>query len=181
MQPDATRRRRRSKRSSAGTDDGEHVAMVISFSNVARVEQSFTDNQRLLRRKLDAHRADQSAQRHGRGAARAAGLANPGRTSERGTGDVQVAEALPATLLIFSDGGFGAVRDFQLGKQVKPNTRRSAPSQSEPRHRRLHHRTELRSARRATGLRPHSKFGGHRCNRQCRAVHQRHVQRRERS
>ncbi|MCH7728580.1 MAG: hypothetical protein IH991_19170, partial [Planctomycetes bacterium] len=45
----------------------------------------------------------------------AAGLANPNRSSEAGTNDVQVADAVPATLYIVSDGGFADVQDFSLG------------------------------------------------------------------
>jgi hypothetical protein len=44
----------------------------------------------------------------------AAGLANPGRISED-VGDIQVAGALPATLYLFTDGGFESVPDFALG------------------------------------------------------------------
>lgn len=95
--------------------DSGDVAMVISFSDRAIVEQSFTDNRSLLRQKVNRikatnHRSDLSE------ALRAAsGLANPGRTSQSGTNDVQVAEALPATLYIYSDGGFSAVPNFSLG------------------------------------------------------------------
>lgn len=45
----------------------------------------------------------------------ASGLANPGRTSEAGTSDVQVADALPATMYIISDGGVPSVPDFAPG------------------------------------------------------------------
>ena len=44
----------------------------------------------------------------------ASGLANPGRSSEDVT-DFQVAEALPATLVIYSDGRFDKVAGFSLG------------------------------------------------------------------
>jgi hypothetical protein len=42
-------------------------------------------------------------------------LANPGRISQAGTNDVQVAEAQPATMYIYSDGGFAEVPNFSLG------------------------------------------------------------------
>src|SRR5262249_13211508 len=45
----------------------------------------------------------------------AAGLANPGRFGDKSKGDEGAAEALPATLYIFSDGGFDSVPSFQLG------------------------------------------------------------------
>jgi hypothetical protein len=61
------------------------VAMLISFSNSARVEQPFTDNRRLLRQKIDVieqtnHTSDLSE------ALRAAsGLANPGQSGDHNT------------------------------------------------------------------------------------------------
>jgi len=96
------------------------VAMIISFSDGAKVEQQFTDNRSALRRKL---RQIEPTNRptNLREALRAAdGLANPGRTSVRPTDDpdtidVQVADPLPAELYIFSDGGFDPVADFALG------------------------------------------------------------------
>ncbi|MEQ8786013.1 MAG: VWA domain-containing protein [Pirellulaceae bacterium] len=90
------------------------VAMLISFSDVARVEQSFTDSRNLLRGKLQQIRPTNRTSNIQEALRAAAGLANPGRTSE-GTGDVPVADAMPATLYIFSDGGFGAVANFDWG------------------------------------------------------------------
>lgn len=103
------------------------VAMIISFSNAARVEQPFTDNRRLLRTKIDlieqtAHTSDLSE------ALRAAsGLANPGQSGnpEDNPLDPRVAEALPATLYMFTDGGFQAVPDFSLGT-LEPKYQRIA-------------------------------------------------------
>ena len=91
------------------------VAMVISFSDVPRIEQAFTNNRSSLRQavnriKQTSRRTDISeALRH------ASGLANPGRTSEAGTSDVQVADALPATMYIVSDGGVPPVPEFSPG------------------------------------------------------------------
>ena len=45
----------------------------------------------------------------------ASGLANPGRSAENDVRDTQVAEALPATLYILSDGKFPPVTGFLLG------------------------------------------------------------------
>ncbi len=90
------------------------VAMIISVSDSANVEQPFTDNQSLLLRKLNAikqtnHRSDiEQALRY------AAGLANPGRTADD-PGDTQVAQAMPATLYIYSDGRFPKFKNFFLG------------------------------------------------------------------
>jgi hypothetical protein len=91
------------------------VAMIISFSDVAHVEQSFTDNRNLLRQRLQQIQPTNHESELSEALRASAGLANPGQTSEAGTGDVQVAEAMPATLYIFSDGGFSHVPDFSLG------------------------------------------------------------------
>ncbi len=90
------------------------AAMVISFSTAAKVEQPFTDNRNLLRTRLDLieqtnHPSDMSE------ALRAAsGLANPGQTGVAGE-DTNAAEAMPATMYIFSDGGFASIPNFKLG------------------------------------------------------------------
>lgn len=94
----------------------EDVALVISFSDVARVEQSFTSNRSLLRQKVNQIQPTNHTSDLREALRAAAGLANPGRTSEAGNAnDVQVAEALPATLYLYTDGGFAAVPDFSLG------------------------------------------------------------------
>jgi hypothetical protein len=50
----------------------------------------------------------------------AEGLANPNRTSQAGdVNDVQIADAMPADLSLYSDGGFDSARDFDLGN-LKP-------------------------------------------------------------
>ncbi len=91
-------------------------AMVIGFSDTAQVAQQFTDNRRLLRQAV--RRLGPTARRTSLlGALElAAGLANPGRIATE-AGDEQVADALPATLYVLSDGKFNDVesRDFSLG------------------------------------------------------------------
>lgn len=94
----------------------DDVAMVISFSDAARVEQSFTSSRSLLRQRIRAIRPTNRTSDLSQALRAAAGLANPGRTSdEENVNDVQVADALPATLYLYSDGGFAAVPDFSLG------------------------------------------------------------------
>ncbi len=96
--------------------DDSDVAMLIAFNDRAEVLQSFTADRNRLRESLD--RAQQSDRPTNLGDAlkAAAGLANPNRTSEAGNArDYQVADALPAELLIYSDGGFPNVTDFDLG------------------------------------------------------------------
>jgi hypothetical protein len=90
------------------------VAMIISFADTARVEQSFTDNRRRLRESLAAIRPTQRPTSLLEALKVASGLANPGRSAED-ISDVRVAEAMPAKLVIFSDGKFGPVAGFELG------------------------------------------------------------------
>ena len=98
--------------------DGE-VGMLIAFDDRAQTMQSFTSDRSRLRAALGAVQPS-SRTTDILGALRAAdGLANPRRTSQVGdTNDVQVADAKPADLMIFSDGGFDPVTEFNLGNLV---------------------------------------------------------------
>jgi hypothetical protein len=94
----------------------EDVAMVISFSDVARVEQSFSDSRSLLRQSVSRIRPTNRTSDLREALRAAAGLANPGRASDKESAtDIQVAEPLPATLYLYTDGGFAALPDFSLG------------------------------------------------------------------
>jgi hypothetical protein len=90
------------------------VAMIISFADTARVEQSFTDNRGLLHRRLEAVTPTKRSTSLLEALKLASGLANPGRSGED-MSDVRVAEAMPATLYILSDGKFSPVTGFALG------------------------------------------------------------------
>jgi hypothetical protein len=89
-------------------------AMVISFSDTAQVEQGFTYDRHALGRAVEA------IQPTARGTSLldalkvASGLANPGRSAYEAS-DTQVAEAMPATVYIMSDGNFEHVTGFSLG------------------------------------------------------------------
>ena len=86
------------------------IAMVISFSDRALVEQSYTRNKSVLKRKVNRIRQTERGSDLNEALNAASGLANPGRTSDRESGsDLQVADALVADLFIFSDGGVNAV------------------------------------------------------------------------
>lgn len=89
------------------------VAMVVSFADAARVEQMFTDNRRQLRQALEAIRPTSRRTSLAEALKVASGLANPGRQAYENR-DIQVAEALPATLFVLSDGNFEKT-SFQLG------------------------------------------------------------------
>lgn len=105
------------KRKAAELIDGMKsgdVAMIVSFADAARVEQMFTDNRRELRRALDAIRPTPRRTSLVEALKVASGLANPGRQAYDIT-DIQVAEAMPATLFILSDGNFEKIGGFPLG------------------------------------------------------------------
>lgn len=93
---------------------GKDAAMVIAFSNVADVRQGFTSDSKRLREAVESIQPTNRTTEINEALRAAAGLANPGRTSQLGTGDVQVAEAMPANLYVISDGGFNQSQ-FQLG------------------------------------------------------------------
>jgi hypothetical protein len=92
------------------------AAMVISFSNVAKVEQAFTDNRRQLRSKVEQIEQTNRPSDLSEALRAAAGLANPGQSGDPNNPvDIKTAEAQPATLYILSDGGFTSVPTFKLG------------------------------------------------------------------
>ncbi len=91
------------------------VAMIVSFADTARVEQMFTDSRSHLREALDNIEPTDRPTSLLEALKVAAGLANPGRTGEDASRDVLVAEAMPAKVLIFSDGKFPSVTGFSLG------------------------------------------------------------------
>ena len=90
------------------------VGMVVSFADTARVEQMFTDNRRRLLRAVEAIEPSSRSTSLGEALKVASGLANPGRTSYE-EGDIQTAEAMPATVYILSDGKFDDVSNFSWG------------------------------------------------------------------
>ncbi|MBN2022911.1 MAG: BatA and WFA domain-containing protein [Pirellulales bacterium] len=90
------------------------AAMVISFADAARIEQDFTGNRRLLTRAVEGIQPTNRSTALGDALKMAAALANPGRSAYDIT-DTQVAEALPATIYLLSDGKFPDVTGFSLG------------------------------------------------------------------
>ena len=94
--------------------------MLISFSDEANVVQSYTKNKSEALARLEAIPQTQRSSDLNEALLAAAGLANPGRTSDRESSlDVQVAEALDAVLLIYSDGGVQKISRFNQG-QLSP-------------------------------------------------------------
>jgi hypothetical protein len=83
------------------------VAMVVAFSDRADVRQGFTGDRKKLRAAIESIKPTERITDLNEALRAASGLANPGRTSQiEDMYDIQVAEALPATLYILSDGGF---------------------------------------------------------------------------
>ncbi len=107
---EAKRRARRQIDQMSSRDAG----MIISFSDEPRIKEMFTGNRRRLRRSVDSIEPTDRSTSLSDALTHASGLANPGRTSQD-AGDVQVAEPMPATVYIFSDGKFPDVSDFRLG------------------------------------------------------------------
>ena len=86
-------------------------AMLVSFSDNARVEQNFTNNRQQLREALAAIRPSQHATNLSEALKLAAGLANPGQSEDK-----PIEEPASGTkLFIFSDGRFPDVPNFELG------------------------------------------------------------------
>lgn len=96
------------------------VGMLIAFSDRADVLQSFTSDRRRLREALQRVEVTSRPTNILEALRAADGLANPNRTSEAGdVKDVQVADAMPADLFVYSDGKFDSATDFDLGN-LKP-------------------------------------------------------------
>jgi hypothetical protein len=110
---DAAKKRVRELIEETSSDD---VGMVIAFSDRADVRQGFTKERNKLLSSLDSiqptmHNTDLTEALRA-----AAGLANPGRSSFEDLTDIQVADAVPAKVYLLSDGGFGDLGDFDIGK-----------------------------------------------------------------
>ncbi|MGI8979864.1 MAG: vWA domain-containing protein [Pirellulaceae bacterium] len=90
-------------------------AMIISFSNRATPDQSYTGDRKLLRTKVDMISQTNHTTDLNEALRAASGLANPGQSGDPSKGDVGFAEAMPATLYIFTDGKLASVKNFQVG------------------------------------------------------------------
>src|SRR5262245_27745743 len=106
------------------------AAMVISFSNVAKVEQAFTDNRRLLRSKIELIEQTNRPSDLSEALRAASGLANPGQSGDPNNPvDIKTAEAQPAALFILSDGGFASVPTFKLGNLTPEYVKQAGATQ----------------------------------------------------
>lgn len=108
------------------------AAMVISFSNSSIPVQSYTNSKGILKAKVKSISQTQKTSDINEALLAASGLANPGRTSDKTSAtDVQVAEAMPATMYIFSDGAVKKVPNFLLGN-LRPEYRPVGSQLMEP-------------------------------------------------
>jgi hypothetical protein len=110
---DVAKQKVRTLISGSSSDD---VGMVIAFSDRADVRQGFTKEQSKLISSVESIQPTMHGTDVSEALRAAAGLANPGRSSFEGLTDIMVAEAVPATVYLFSDGGFGDLGDFDIGK-----------------------------------------------------------------
>ena len=107
-------------------------AMILSFSDNSIPVQSYTPSKGILKSKVKSIQQTQRSSDMNEALLAASGLANPGRTSDRTSEiDVQVAEALPATIYIFSDGAVKDVPKFSLGN-LTPEYRPIGSQLAEP-------------------------------------------------
>lgn len=94
---------------------GDDLAMIIAFSDKARVVSPYTANRALLLQRLDSIRATEGTTSLREALQVAAGLANPSKQVGEG---VVAASVVPPRLYIYTDGGFPDVSDFSLGNLV---------------------------------------------------------------
>ncbi|WP_435016776.1 vWA domain-containing protein [Tundrisphaera sp. TA3] len=90
---------------------GDDVAMVISFSDRARVVSNYTGNRSLLNQRIDGIAPTEATTSLREALQVAAGLANPQKEVE----GVATAPLIPPKLKIYTDGGFADVEGFSLG------------------------------------------------------------------
>ncbi|MCC7476379.1 MAG: BatA and WFA domain-containing protein [Pirellulales bacterium] len=96
--------------------DAGMTAMLVSFADTPKVVQEFTSNRRLLRERLETIEPTQRGTDLKGALELADGLANPSRMPIReGDREIDIVEAQPANLYIFSDGRFEDVKGFSLG------------------------------------------------------------------
>jgi hypothetical protein len=94
--------------------DSDDLAMVIAFSDRAKVVSNYTGDRRQLLQRIDAIAPTEATTSLREALQVAAGLANPSKTTDPGQG-VVATSIVPPKLLIYTDGGFADVEGFSLG------------------------------------------------------------------
>jgi hypothetical protein len=91
------------------------LAMVVSFSDRAKVVSNYTSNRSLLTQRIDSIKPTEATTSLREALQVAAGLANPSKQAE----GVAANTLVPPMLKIYTDGGFADVEGFSLGN-LKP-------------------------------------------------------------
>ncbi len=97
-----------------GPDD---LAMIIAFSDRARVVTSYTGNRNLLRKRLAEIQPTEGTTSLREALQLVAGLANPQKQVGEG---VVATSVVPPKMYLFTDGGFPDIEGFSLG-QIEPH------------------------------------------------------------
>ncbi|MHC5540031.1 VWA domain-containing protein [Singulisphaera rosea] len=92
--------------------ESDDLAMVITFSDRARVVSNYTGDRNLLRSRIDGIAASESSTSLREALEVSSGLANPAK--QFGEGEVATS-VVPPKLMIYTDGGFSDVEGFSLG------------------------------------------------------------------
>jgi hypothetical protein len=92
----------------------DDLAMVIAFSDRARVVSTYTGNRALLRKRIDEIVPTEATTSLRDALQVAAGLANPNKVGDVPEG-VEATSIVTPKLLIYTDGGFPDVEGFSLG------------------------------------------------------------------
>ncbi len=87
------------------------LAMVVSFSDRAKVVSNYTSNRSLLTQRIDSIQPTEATTSLREALQVAAGLANPSKQAE----GVAANNLVPPKLMIYTDGGFADVEGFSLG------------------------------------------------------------------
>jgi hypothetical protein len=92
----------------------EDLAMVIAFSDRARVVSTYTSNRGLLKKRIDDIEPTEATTSLRDALQVAAGLANPSKVGDVPEG-VEASSIVSPKLFIYTDGGFPDVEGFSLG------------------------------------------------------------------
>ncbi len=92
--------------------DSDDLAMVIAFSDTARVVSNYTGDRSVLKLRIDSIEPSQATTSLREGLQVAAGLANPSKQIGEG---IVASSVVTPKLFIYTDGGFADVEGFSLG------------------------------------------------------------------
>src|SRR4051812_22495032 len=111
VEPTRLERAKAEARKIVNAMESNDLAMVVSFSDRARVVSNYTSNRNLLLQRIDSIAATEATTSLREALQVAAGLANPSKQAE----GVAANSIVPPKLKIYTDGGFPDVEGFSLG------------------------------------------------------------------